>query len=104
MCFCAQCMQNASDFDGDIAGTDHNRLSRLFSQCKETIRVDTKFGTGYCGNGRAAADGDRDMIGRNLLTVYFNCIWANKLGKAFNIINLVAFKTTMVSTVNALNV
>src|SRR5690554_3377476 len=62
------------------------------------------FSPRYVRNGRAATNGNSNMVGSNTLAIHFNFIRPYKLGKTFNKLNAIAFKTALVTTMNALNI
>ncbi len=55
-------------------------------------------------NHRAATGSYGNMVSGNFLTVNFNRLVVNEFGEAFNELNAIALETTMVASVNALNV
>jgi len=58
------CVQHAAEFNTDIAAANHRDLAWSFTQVKETIRCDAKFGTRQRRHNGLAAGGNHDVISR----------------------------------------
>ncbi len=101
MGFAAEGLHHASNFDGDIASTDHGNPLGLRLQIEETIRIDTQFGAGNSGYFRAATGGDQYVIGRVLFTIDLDRVAIDEAGEAFDDCDLVFAQHILVGLMDA---
>ncbi len=102
--FCAQAVNHARQFNGDVACANNGYTFWQRWQLKETIGVDSVFHAWNVRMARAPAGGDQNMIGSNGFTVHFNGFGINEAGKAFNHINVIFTQHVVVRGMNAIDI
>ncbi len=104
MRFCAQTVNYARQFNGDVACANNGHAFWQRGQLKETVGVDTIFHTRNARMARATTGSNQNMIGSNGFTVHFNGFGIHKAGKAFNHIDIIFAQHVVVRGMNAINI
>ncbi|PMB66771.1 Elongation factor 1-gamma 1 [Beauveria bassiana] len=106
----AERVEHASEFDGNVAGTDDGDLFRLSSNVKEVVRVDAELSAGDGGRRcRLAANSDENLLGVDedlgvIVESDLDLILGHEAAAAVKIFDLVVAEIALINAIEALDV
>lgn len=110
MSLCAEGVEHAREFDGNVAGTNDGDLLGLLLDFEEAVGVDTQLGARDRRRyARVSADGDEDLLGvdddlGSVVESHLGLVLGQELTPAVEVLNLVIDEVSLVDSVESLDV